>query len=290
MIRALAPGHDRQPRPGVRLRGAALDLWNELDRRARRRSRSRSRGGRRTSSPRDASNLALRAFALFAPVEDRRFSFRNRIPLERGLGSSAAAIAVGLVAGCGGGGQDASPDELLAAGFRLEGHADNLAAAFTGGVCLSWTATERRMPRASPTRCRLAAVARRPRRAREHGRVARRAAGDRHATRTRRSLPARRRCSARRSHPATPSCSRVALADLLHEPLPARRRRRSSRARRAAARPARAASRSPARGRRSSPGCSAGDAAGVAAELDELPTPTRLCCPTGVAERGAHVA
>ena len=51
----------------------------------------------------------------------------NRIPLERGLGSSAATIAAGLVAGLAVAGRDASPDEVLALGLPLEGHADNLA-------------------------------------------------------------------------------------------------------------------------------------------------------------------
>ncbi|MCS7008045.1 MAG: hypothetical protein NZL88_10880, partial [Gaiellaceae bacterium] len=59
---------------------------------------------------------------------------RNRIPLERGLGSSAAAIALGLAAAR----PDGDPEELLAAGLRLEPHADNLAPALVGGVCLTW--------------------------------------------------------------------------------------------------------------------------------------------------------
>jgi homoserine kinase len=137
MIRALAPASTANLGPGFDAAGAALDLWNELvvedgafavevD------------GEGAGEVVRDASHLALRAFALFAPVENRRFLFRNRIPLERGLGSSAAAIALGLVAGAAAAGRDASPDELLATGFRLEGHADNLAAALNGGVCLSW--------------------------------------------------------------------------------------------------------------------------------------------------------
>ena len=36
--------------------------------------------------------------SLFASVARCRFRFVNRIPLERGLGSSASAIALGLVA------------------------------------------------------------------------------------------------------------------------------------------------------------------------------------------------
>jgi homoserine kinase len=61
----------------------------------------------------------------------------NRIPLERGLGSSAAAIAAGLVAGAAVAGRSAEPGELLAVGVPIEGHADNLAASLYGGVCFA---------------------------------------------------------------------------------------------------------------------------------------------------------
>jgi homoserine kinase len=88
--------------------------------------------------PRDGSHLSLRAFALLAPPDEWTFRFVNRIPLERGLGSSAAAIALGLVAGQSAADVDLSLDELLALGAPLEGHADNLAAALAGGACLTW--------------------------------------------------------------------------------------------------------------------------------------------------------
>jgi homoserine kinase len=87
--------------------------------------------------------LSLRAFALFAPVAGYRFSFVNRIPLERGLGSSAAAIALGVVAGSSVAGEDRTSEELLTLAVELEGHADNLAAALFGGVCISWRADGR---------------------------------------------------------------------------------------------------------------------------------------------------
>ena len=35
-------------------------------------------------------------------------------------------------------GSDADPERLLAEGFELEGHGDNLAAALAGGACLTW--------------------------------------------------------------------------------------------------------------------------------------------------------
>ena len=40
--------------------------------------------------------ISIAIFALVAPVDGHRFRFVNRIPLERGLGSSAATVAAGL--------------------------------------------------------------------------------------------------------------------------------------------------------------------------------------------------
>ncbi|MDE3076656.1 MAG: homoserine kinase, partial [Chloroflexota bacterium] len=61
----------------------------------------------------------------------------NGIPLSRGLGSSAAAIAAGLMAANSllGGGFDRR--RLLSIGLPLEGHPDNLAPALFGGLTVS---------------------------------------------------------------------------------------------------------------------------------------------------------
>jgi homoserine kinase len=84
--------------------------------------------------PRDGSNLTVRAYALLEDPRGKRFSCRNRIPLERGLGSSAAAIALGLAAARPGD----EPNSLIGTALSLEGHADNLACALVGGVTLTW--------------------------------------------------------------------------------------------------------------------------------------------------------
>jgi homoserine kinase len=80
----------------------------------------------------------VRAFARLASPTGKRFSFTDRIPRERGLGSSAAVIALGLVAASAVTGRELTAEELLAEGLELESHGDNLAAVLAGGVCLTW--------------------------------------------------------------------------------------------------------------------------------------------------------
>src|SRR6185369_14130596 len=86
----------------------------------------------------ERDHLGVRAFALLADPSGLAFDFTVRIPRERGLGSSASIIALGLAAATFRNGDELDPQRLLALGLPLEGHADNLAAALAGGVCLTW--------------------------------------------------------------------------------------------------------------------------------------------------------
>lgn len=116
----------------------ALDLWNELEVEPGEFSVEVSGEGAGELAT-DMSNLAVRAFALAADPAGYRFRLLNRIPLERGLGSSAAAIAAGYAAGCVVAGKLYSTVSLPAPAVALDGHSDNLAAAFAGGACLTWS-------------------------------------------------------------------------------------------------------------------------------------------------------
>ncbi|HEY2868447.1 MAG TPA: homoserine kinase [Gaiellales bacterium] len=88
----------------------------------------------------DGANLFVRAFAAAgADPAGLSFAMRNRIPLARGLGSSAATIAAGVAVGQAWAGRDADPLPDAAA---LEGHPDNVAAALLGGVTVAWTAAD----------------------------------------------------------------------------------------------------------------------------------------------------
>ena len=120
-MRFRAPATTANVGPGFDCAAIALDLWNELE---------LAEG----TGEVDRDHLGVKAFALLADPAPWSFDWTSRIPRERGLGSSAAVIALGLVAGAAVAGVEPSVDDLLALGLPLEGHPDNLAAALAGGV------------------------------------------------------------------------------------------------------------------------------------------------------------
>jgi homoserine kinase len=131
-----APASTANLGPGFDVAGAALDLWNELE---------LTEGGGA-----EESHLGVRAFSVYASPASWAFGWTSRIPRERGLGSSAAVVALGLVAGAWAAQVEPGFEELLEAGLPLEGHADNLAAALVGGVCLTWDGRIARVADSAP--------------------------------------------------------------------------------------------------------------------------------------------
>ncbi len=127
-----APASSANLGPGFDCVGVALELWNELE--VTEGSGVVVEGVGADELPTDETNLAVRAYARLADPSGKRFRLVNRIPLERGLGSSASAIALGLAAAA----PDAPAEELLGIALEFESHADNLAAALVGGVTLTW--------------------------------------------------------------------------------------------------------------------------------------------------------
>ncbi len=126
--------------PGFDSIGLALGLYDELTLCA-----SATPGLRITAygdAPTDETNLVVRAArAAFAAVGEQpaglELSYTARIPHSRGLGSSAAAICAGVVAGlalCG-----VRDRELaLSIAYQIERHPDNIAAALYGGLTIAW--------------------------------------------------------------------------------------------------------------------------------------------------------
>ena len=144
-VSVLSPATTANLGPGFDCLGMSLDLWNRLDVFPG----PPEEGGELVQVvgegagelPTDRTNLVHRAMRFvfreaaqtIPPLHLRCF---NQVPLSRGLGSSAAAIAGGLVAANALCGQRFSPNELLEMAATIEGHPDNVAAAVLGGLRL----------------------------------------------------------------------------------------------------------------------------------------------------------
>lgn len=136
--------------PGFDCLGLALDLYNdtwlEWDGVASYAVEIEGEGA--SDLPRDETHLTLRALvegmqALDQPIRPVRLRQVNRIPLSRGMGSSAAAIVAGLVAARAMAGARENPAWVLQHAAAMEGHPDNVAAATCGGVTAAWVEEER---------------------------------------------------------------------------------------------------------------------------------------------------
>lgn len=119
----------------------AVTLYNEVSLDRAKIARVEIQGEGASELPHNETNLVHRAAAEVARRVDRdeRFFVRcvNRIPIGRGLGSSAAAIVGGAVAANELFGRPLRPEDLLDLAWRMEGHPDNVAAALFGGAVLT---------------------------------------------------------------------------------------------------------------------------------------------------------
>jgi len=92
--------------------------------------------------PTDEHNLVYRSMkAVFDKIgyvpHGLKITMENNIPSNRGLGSSSAAIVGGLYGANALMGSPLSMDELLKMAIKIEGHADNVTPAVTGGFTVS---------------------------------------------------------------------------------------------------------------------------------------------------------
>jgi homoserine kinase len=140
-----APASSANLGSGFDCAAATLDLWNELQVTAGHGAfEVRGEGADDPGLAGDA-NLVLRLFREHggSATEHVDAYCINRIPLARGLGSSSAAAAVGIVAGWTCAGRAWTAHDLFAEIARIDGHPDNAAAVAFGGV--NWC-----MPHAVP--------------------------------------------------------------------------------------------------------------------------------------------
>ena len=128
--------------PGFDSLGLALALYNEVTAEEADGVRVAVEGegaGRLAANER---NVVARGVSAAYDAAGRRFpgcalTCVNRIPLSRGLGSSAAAWVGGLVAGNALLGSPLDRSTVLTLAARAEGHPDNVAAALLGGLTVS---------------------------------------------------------------------------------------------------------------------------------------------------------
>lgn len=127
--------------PGFDSLGLALQIWNTIVVEPSDDGTHVRLQGHSENIAAGRENLALRAMhEVFRradqPFPDLNVRMTNRIPIGRGLGSSAAAIAGGIVAANAWIGDRFSQEELLLLATELEGHPDNVSAALLGGMTI----------------------------------------------------------------------------------------------------------------------------------------------------------
>jgi homoserine kinase len=147
LLRARAPATVANLGPGFDCLGLAVDVVNEFTVETGAAPAVEVNGEGAGELPADATNLVFRTIAYLAreaggTLPSFRLTCLNRIPLQRGLGSSAAAVVAGLLLGDRLLGSGLSEDGLLEVAVDIEGHADNVAACLRGGLAVAYLSPE----------------------------------------------------------------------------------------------------------------------------------------------------
>jgi homoserine kinase len=154
-VRVRAPATSANLGPGFDAAGLALRWWDTLEARPAAATSLRiaaARAGdppdqppaaRLGTIPTGAANLVRRALRRVADevggvAPPLALSVVKGFPLGRGFGSSAAAVALGLLAGRALLAPELPDALLLALATELEGHPDNVAPCLAGGATLCW--------------------------------------------------------------------------------------------------------------------------------------------------------
>jgi len=147
-LTAFVPATAANLGPGFDCLGLALDLCNEVTVDTEAPPGVLWAGEGAGELPTDGSDMTSRAMARLArstglPLPPLALHGLNRIPLERGLGSSAAAVVGGLCLADRLLGAGLALERLLEIAVDVEGHADNVAAALFGGLVIAYRFGER---------------------------------------------------------------------------------------------------------------------------------------------------
>ncbi|MFN2595297.1 MAG: homoserine kinase [Actinomycetota bacterium] len=131
--------------PGFDALGVAVQMHLEVDVEPRRDSiEIQVEGEGAEQLPADDTNLVIKSMNAFFDHVGRRppgFAVRvkNPIPLQSGLGSSAAAVVGGLFAARAVTGRTVPQVEMIQLATQLEGHPDNVMPALLGGLVVCYT-------------------------------------------------------------------------------------------------------------------------------------------------------
>jgi homoserine kinase len=137
-----APASSANLGPGFDSLGLSLPLFTTLRVTPQAMTEVVPLGPELEGTPADTTNYVYRAMKLAAKRAGRelppaRIEITTEVPLARGLGSSAAALIAGIVAGNELLGRPLDESAVLDVAAREEGHPDNVAPALFGGIVVA---------------------------------------------------------------------------------------------------------------------------------------------------------
>jgi homoserine kinase len=157
-VRVRVPATTANLGPGFDCLGLALDLWNEATFSIEGDGLHLRCQGEGQDIPADERNMVIQAMRFFCDTRGMPFprgmniTCNNQIPVGSGLGSSASAALIGLLGAAALLDRPLETEEALNLSARMEGHADNVAAAILGGLAIvstgkgSWLARRIEVP------------------------------------------------------------------------------------------------------------------------------------------------
>jgi homoserine kinase len=143
LVRVVAPATSANLGPGFDAAGLALDWWDTLEVWSAPLTSVRIGGEQAEVITTGEDNLVLRAMRRLAAtlgtdLPSVHLDLVKGFPLGRGFGSSAAAVALGLLAARALLAPDLPDAVLLGLAAELDGHPDNAAPCMAGGATLCW--------------------------------------------------------------------------------------------------------------------------------------------------------